>query len=84
MAELAHEAVREIVREEVAEIKQEVRGLGERLTEFESNTLDAINRVIEMVQALSDEDRDEAVGVRGRLHSHVIRIARLERLSSLR
>jgi predicted nucleic acid-binding Zn-ribbon protein len=81
MAELTLEAVREIIQDEVGTLRNEMR---EGFATARRETLDAINQVVETVQALSDEDRDEVAGIRGRLHSHNERIARLERSSNLR
>lgn len=78
MAELNAEIVREIVQETVKDIVvKEVNGL--RLEMH-----DGINRILETIQSLTDEDRDEMSGITGRLRNHNERIAKLERLSNLR
>jgi len=85
MAELTAAIVRTIVKETV---KEEVNALRQEMQEgfdtIRTETMDGINRVLETVQGLTDEDRDEMSGLRGRLHNHNQRIARLERLNHLR
>jgi hypothetical protein len=81
MAELTAETVREIVKIEVNTLRLEMR---EGFASSRVETADGINRVLETVQSLSYEDRDEMSGLRGRLHDHNERIAKLERLNNLR
>ena len=68
------------VQEDVAELRQDLHANYATRDEI----MDAIGQVLEAVQSLSDEDRDQLAGVKGRLHNHNERIAHLERLNHLR
>lgn len=85
MAELTAEIVQAIVentvQKEVNTLRLELR---EGFASSRVETADGINRVLETVQTLTDEDHDEMSGLRGRLHNHNVRIAKLERLNNLR
>jgi len=62
-------------------VRDELRG---GIAAAEKNTMTGINQVLETIQSLTDEDRDEMTGITGRLRNHNERIAKLERLSNLR
>jgi ribosome-binding ATPase YchF (GTP1/OBG family) len=93
MAELTAESIRQIIREEIHE---EIKGVRPDITKDIRNDIkivydelsqkidDGIASVINTVQRLSDQDRDEFAGIRGRLSNHNERIAHLERLNHLR
>lgn len=74
MAELTAEVVRAVVKEV---INGEIDGLRQEMK-------NGFERVLDTIRSLTDEDRAELAGVKGRLHNHNERIAALERLNHLR
>ncbi len=73
---------------EVSGLRAEMReGFGKVEKEFvnvRQEMHDGFSQVLNTIQGLIDEDRDEMSGLKGRLHNHNERIAKLERLNGLR
>jgi hypothetical protein len=66
MAELTAEIVRTIIKEEITELRVE---MNQRFEIARQATAAGIEQVLATVQRLSDEERDETVGLAGRLRS---------------
>ena len=58
--------------------------INRRLDELTNDAADGFQRVLDTMQDLHDEHRDELAGINDRLHDHDVRLARLERPGSQR